>query len=715
VSARRPAHVVVVTPELWGYTRENGGISTSVFHFARLFRSRGDRVTCVVGLAKPVEPDPTWSRRYAESGIDVRPAVGRQTPARKPDRAPFAVDFPFRAISEAVADAVPRDADVVYLQDWAGYGFELLRRRTLAAAGSPPVVVTVLRGSSRWARMSETGTDEAGLEQAERFAVERSDLVVSPSSSYRAFAARHGVRLPGAGRTSVLGHPWLPFAASADPPSAPEPAASFRRLVFFGRLETRKGFDLFLDALRLLAGGRPDLVAGLEELVLLGREGVHAQASLDAVADEAAALGLATVHVGGLDSWDARERLARLAPDSLVVLPSLRENFPNAVIEASLVPGLNVLYADVGGVPEIVGPEGQPQLFAPDAPALADALERWLGGGPRYASEVASYDWVSANVRWLEFHDGVLEGARKPVARRPRRGGVERLSVVVSTYDWPEALDAVLGGLWEQSDDGFEVVVADDGSGPETEAVVERRRGLFGARLTHVRQPDEGYRLARVRNLGALAASGEYLVFLDGDCIPGADFVRAVRASALPGWLVSTRRIGLPADLTEQILAGEVAPHGWSRLRWAARLRGRVDGLAALTPRDRRRAGRVGLPEFEPPDRAYGSGFGVARSDLERVNGYDLRFTGWGEEDVDLAVRLRRLGLRCGHAGPRATLFHLRHPSRKEHGRPNWWLLQETERSERLEAVEGLRELAAAQLSANRVGSSSSSREPLKR
>jgi GT2 family glycosyltransferase len=436
---------------------------------------------------------------------------------------------------------------------------------------------------------------------------------------------------------------------------------------------------------------------------------------MDAVVGEAASLGLATVHVGGLDSWDAHDRLARLAPDSLVVLPSLRENFPNAVIEASLVPGLNVLYADVGGIPEIVGSEGRPQLFAPDAAALADALERWLSGRPRHASELASYDWVSANARWLAFHEGVLESARTQAARRPRRRGVNSLSVVVSTYDWPEALDAVLGALWEQSDDGFEVVVADDGSGPETEAVVDRRRALFGARLSHVRQPDEGYRLARVRNLGALATSGEYLVFIDGDCIPGADFVRAVRASALPGWFVSTRRIGLPQDLTRQILAGEVAPHGWSRLRWAARLRGVADGLAALTPRDRRQAGRVRLPEFEPPDGAYGSGFGVARGDLERVNGYDLRFTGWGEEDVDLAMRLRRLGLRCGHAGPRATLFHLRHPSRKEHGRSNWWLLQETEGSERVEAVEGLRELAAAQSSANRVGASSSSREPVKR
>ena len=73
-----------------------------------------------------------------------------------------------------------------------------------------------------------------------------------------------------------------------------------------------------------------------------------------------------------------------------------------------------------------------------------------------------------------------------------------------------------------------------------------------------------------------------------------------------------------------------------------------------------------------------------------------MRFEGWGEEDVDVALRLGRIGLRCGHAGPDATLIHLAHTSSEiPDDRPNWHLLQETEASERIEAVEGLRELAA--------------------
>jgi GT2 family glycosyltransferase len=158
--------------------------------------------------------------------------------------------------------------------------------------------------------------------------------------------------------------------------------------------------------------------------------------------------------------------------------------------------------------------------------------------------------------------------------------------------------------------------------------------------------------------------------------------------------------------------------HRWSVVRW---LRHRRDAspLASLTLRDRRTVGATGVPEFEPHDRSYGYLLGVARADFATVNGYDTRFVGWGEEDVDIAVRLRRLGLRCGHAGPHGTLIHLWHASAVDPHRKNWWLLQDTEQTDRTEAVEGLRELAAeladVQTSANRVRSSSSSSEPVKR
>jgi glycosyltransferase involved in cell wall biosynthesis len=277
-----------------------------------------------------------------------------------------------------------------------------------------------------------------------------------------------------------------------------------------------------------------------------------------------------------------------------------------------------------------------------------------------------------------------------------RTSTAPRLAIVVSTYESAEPLHAVLWGLAEQSDPGFVLVVADDGSGSDTKAVVDRWRSRFGERLLHVWQPDEGFRLARVLNLGALAVDADYFAFMHGESIPRRNFVRAIRACIRPGWFVAGRRVDLSAALTARVLEQRLPVHRWGMLDWL-RVRHEASPIAALTRRDRRRVGVTGVPEFSPHNRTYGYLLGVGRRDFERVDGYDVRFVGWGEEDVDIATRLRRIGLRCGHAGPDGTLVHLWHESEIPAERPNWYLLQETEQSDRVEAIDGLREVAAAE------------------
>ena len=111
-----------------------------------------------------------------------------------------------------------------------------------------------------------------------------------------------------------------------------------------------------------------------------------------------------------------------------------------------------------------------------------------------------------------------------------------RLAVVVSTYETPDALNAVLRAFAEQSDPDFRLVVADDGSSAATASVVDEWRPRFAERLTHAWQPDEGFRLARVLNLGALAVDADYLVFMHGNRCPAAiSSGRSGRASGRDG------------------------------------------------------------------------------------------------------------------------------------------------------------------------------------
>lgn len=275
---------------------------------------------------------------------------------------------------------------------------------------------------------------------------------------------------------------------------------------------------------------------------------------------------------------------------------------------------------------------------------------------------------------------------------RRRAVSAPDIAVVIGTYNRADALDAVLWALSEQSEHGFEVIVADDGSGEEVADVVEGWSGAFPGRLHHVWQPDQGFRLARAFDLAAMSATAGYLAFIPADVIPRRHFVRALRRSARPGWFLAGRRLRLAPSLTEVVLRERLPVHRWSLPRWLAKRDG-VEGLVSLTGRDRRRIGARDLPDFEPEGRAYVL-TALWRADFGSVNGYDTRYVGWGEEDVDLATRLRRLGLRCGHGGPHTTLVHLWHESREVVERDNWWLLQETELGDRVRAISGVEELA---------------------
>ena len=297
------------------------------------------------------------------------------------------------------------------------------------------------------------------------------------------------------------------------------------------------------------------------------------------------------------------------------------------------------------------------------------------------------------------------------------------VSIVVSTFEWPEALDVVLRSISEEERQPLDVTVADDGSGPRTAEVVERRRASFRAPLRHAWQPDEGWRKSRILDLASREAGGDFLLFLDGDCVPRRGFLDATRRAALPGWFLASKRLHLSVELSRRVLAGEVGPWRWSTARWLVgaprevvstpRETGRVGVLVPV--RVRRRPWRPGLPDFAPPYDGYGFYFGVHREDFERVNGFDMRFTGWGGEDEDIAARLRRAGVRCGWPGTRATMLHLWHEPKRGTMPSNDHLVRETVAGDHVAALAGLRELEAGegdrvsgrdQESANGVGSS---------
>ena len=234
------------------------------------------------------------------------------------------------------------------------------------------------------------------------------------------------------------------------------------------------------------------------------------------------------------------------------------------------------------------------------------------------------------------------------------------ISIIVATYNRPDALDAVLRSLSRQSDDNFEALVADDGSRPDTAAVVTHWQGRIGRRLVHVWHPDDGFRLAEIRNRAILAAAGSYCIFLDGDCLTRRNFVAAHRALAQRGWFVTGNRVLLSPELTERVLSESLEAECWTTAQWLAARSAR--GINRLAPLMSLPLGPLRKLPAHAWRGARGANIAVWRSDLIAVDGFDSDFAGWGREDSDLFVRLIRAGVRRKDGRYATGVLHLWHP-----------------------------------------------------
>lgn len=248
------------------------------------------------------------------------------------------------------------------------------------------------------------------------------------------------------------------------------------------------------------------------------------------------------------------------------------------------------------------------------------------------------------------------------------------ISVVITTYNRSDALAAVLHGLSLQDDQGFEVVIADDGSKPEHVHAIHEAALRSGLRIAHMWHPDVGFTASQVRNRGVSVACGDYIVLMDGDCVPEVDFIRRHRQLQEQQCFVNGSRVMLSPALTEAVVRGQTAICGRGAVFWLGqRLRGHASKITGL----------LRLPDM--PWRKHkpfvwrgirSCNFGVWRTDYEAVNGFDESFVGWGHEDADFVLRLHHAGLTRKNGFCATEVFHLWH---KESSRA-----QESENAQRV-------------------------------
>lgn len=234
-------------------------------------------------------------------------------------------------------------------------------------------------------------------------------------------------------------------------------------------------------------------------------------------------------------------------------------------------------------------------------------------------------------------------------------------SLVVSTYNWKEALAVCLRSIAAQKVLPLEVVVADDGSRADTAGLIHDMARDFPVPLVHAWQEDKGFRLARARNLGIAASSGDYVIFLDGDLILHPMFVADHLAMIRPGIFLQGGRLNATPAESTRLLAG-----GKPKFSPFMDMDGRFKRKHALRlPWVARRKARSA-----EGGQMMGCNMGIWRSDLDRVNGFDDNYEGWGREDDDISARLRHAGLVRRPLRFAGLAIHLWHKTRWPDGIP---------------------------------------------
>lgn len=496
-----PLEMCIVTPDIHGPVR-NGGIGTANYHLAVQLANAGHQITVLFTQSPSSLADEShWVRFYKDRGITLV--------YLKPDEAIKGKLFPeYEPLTLSLATyrwLRNRSFEAIVFMEWQANGFYTFEAKR-AGEFSQTVLLTQTHSPSLWHAMSNAMPPSTAMESIlyymERRSIELADGVISPSQYMLTWCRQQGMVLP---YHSIV----QPNLLSGMAPDG-TPAQPVSEIVFFGRLEFRKGIVQFCNAIDRLAalGNLPTCVTFLGKFGRVGDE--HAGLY---IGRRAAAWNTRVQIHSRLDKDAALAYLSQ--PGKIAVMPSVSENSPYTVYEC-LLQGIPFFARNVGGIAELVHSEDAADYLFDDNPAslarlIGDAIGRILPP-PRLAFE------LQTNVaQWQTGLPSLIAELKKPVEREKPAQTQPLITVCLCHFQRPHLLSQALQSLREQDYPNFEVVLVDDGSkDAESSAYLESLNEEFDRKKWKIIRLENGY-LGRARNEAVAAAKGEYVLFMDDD------------------------------------------------------------------------------------------------------------------------------------------------------------------------------------------------------
>lgn len=205
-----------------------------------------------------------------------------------------------------------------------------------------------------------------------------------------------------------------------------------------------------------------------------------------------------------------------------------------------------------------------------------------------------------------------------------------KVSLIISTYNWKEALNLCLKSIVNQTVLPNEIIVADDGSTDDTKAIIDLFRTKFPIDIIHVWQEDNGFQLAKIRNKAILKAKFDYIIQIDGDLILDKNFISDHLQFAKKNHFIRGSRVRLGEELSKKLLVKKSIKFSF----FDKNIKSRFNGFRSYYV-----AKFLSKPSFNP-HKMLGCNMAFWRHDALMVNGYENALVGWGHEDEEFAARL---------------------------------------------------------------------------
>ncbi|WDF47869.1 glycosyltransferase family 2 protein [Chryseobacterium sp. KACC 21268] len=228
-----------------------------------------------------------------------------------------------------------------------------------------------------------------------------------------------------------------------------------------------------------------------------------------------------------------------------------------------------------------------------------------------------------------------------------------RIALIISTYNWPEALQLCLQSVMKQTVKPEEIIIADDGSTTSTKDIIDRYRKISKRKIKHIWHEDKGFKLAEIRNKAISEATADYIIQIDGDVILHPHFIQDHKSFAKQNSFIKGRRLMIGKTKSENLLKQKSI------------------NVSFLSVDVKMREHGIRIPFFNKifiskeersADGVMGSNMAFWKKDFVAVNGYDNSLKGWGAEDKELAQRFVNLGMVKRKIKYGAIQYHIYHP-----------------------------------------------------